>query len=230
MYCIKCGVELADSEKQCPLCLTRVYHPDLTQPEEKPFYPAGKIPTLPKNSKLPLMIVTYFAVVAGLVCLLCDLQISKEMVWSGYVIGSLVLLYVMAALPAWFHKPNPVIFVPVSFGALGLFLLYISIFTRGGWFLSFAFPILAGCGLIVTAVVTLNRYVPRGILYTLGGASIALGSLCLLAEFLSTVTFGAKFFGWSFYPLLALGLLGGLLLYLAGNRSAREKVERRIFF
>ena len=29
MYCIKCGVELADSERVCPLCGTRVFHPDL---------------------------------------------------------------------------------------------------------------------------------------------------------------------------------------------------------
>ena len=27
MYCIKCGVELADSEKSCPLCQTPVFHP-----------------------------------------------------------------------------------------------------------------------------------------------------------------------------------------------------------
>ena len=31
MYCIKCGVELADTEKQCPLCGTLVYHPELEQ-------------------------------------------------------------------------------------------------------------------------------------------------------------------------------------------------------
>ena len=29
MFCVKCGVELADSEKVCPLCGTRVFHPDL---------------------------------------------------------------------------------------------------------------------------------------------------------------------------------------------------------
>ena len=27
MYCIKCGVELADSEKRCPLCNTPVINP-----------------------------------------------------------------------------------------------------------------------------------------------------------------------------------------------------------
>ena len=28
MYCIKCGVKLADTEKKCPLCGTVVYHPE----------------------------------------------------------------------------------------------------------------------------------------------------------------------------------------------------------
>ena len=27
MYCVKCGVELADSQRVCPLCGTRVFHP-----------------------------------------------------------------------------------------------------------------------------------------------------------------------------------------------------------
>ena len=26
MYCVKCGVELADSQRVCPLCGTRVFH------------------------------------------------------------------------------------------------------------------------------------------------------------------------------------------------------------
>ena len=32
MYCIKCGVELADSEKKCPLCGTVVFNPELSRP------------------------------------------------------------------------------------------------------------------------------------------------------------------------------------------------------
>ena len=39
MYCIKCGVELADSEKVCPLCGTRVFHPDLPRAQGEPPYP-----------------------------------------------------------------------------------------------------------------------------------------------------------------------------------------------
>ena len=42
MYCVKCGVELADGEKQCPLCGTRVYHPDIQTNEAFPPYPRGE--------------------------------------------------------------------------------------------------------------------------------------------------------------------------------------------
>jgi hypothetical protein len=113
---------------------------------------------------------------------------------------------------------------------VGLYLLYISLATGGGWFLSFAFPITGGVALIVTAVVTLLKYVRRGQLYIFGGAIIALGGMTVLAEFLSVITFGLdRFFGWSFYPLVVAALLGGLLIFLAVCRPARETMERKIF-
>ena len=34
-------------------------------------------------------------------------------------------------LPLWFRRPNPVIFVPVDFAAIGLYLLYINFATGG---------------------------------------------------------------------------------------------------
>ena len=146
------------------------------------------------------------------------------------MIGALGLLYVALVRPAWFRKPKPVIFVPCAFVAVGLYLLYISLATGGGWFLSFAFPITGGVALIVTAVVTLLKYVRRGQLYIFGGAIIALGGMTVLAEFLSVITFGLdRFFGWSFYPLMVAALLGGLLIFLAICRPARETMERKIF-
>ena len=44
MYCINCGVKLADSEVRCPLCETVVYHPELSRPEGERLYPSGKRP------------------------------------------------------------------------------------------------------------------------------------------------------------------------------------------
>ena len=229
MYCIQCGAELADTEKQCPLCNTVVFHPDIT-PVDDPLYPQQRQPAPQVRSRAALVVVTTLFLMPVFITLLCDLQINRAVTWSGFVIGALLVCYVMWVLPYWFRRPNPVIFVPCTFAAIGLYLLYISWATNGGWFLSFAFPVTGGIGLIVTAVVALLKYVRRGELYIIGGAVIALGVFMPLVEFLLNLTFGfPQVFIWSIYPLVALVLLGGMLIFLAINRPARETMEQKFF-
>lgn len=45
MYCIHCGVELSDSETVCPLCGTRVFHPDLPRQQGDPPSRRSRRPT-----------------------------------------------------------------------------------------------------------------------------------------------------------------------------------------
>ena len=86
-------------------------------------------------------------------------------------------------------------------------------------------------GILVTTVVTLMKYLPKGGLYIIGGALIALGIFMPVMELLLCITFaGLRFLGWSFYPLIVLVLLGGMLVFLAICRPAREKMERKFFF
>ncbi len=230
MYCIKCGVKLADTEKVCPLCGTRVFHPDLTQEDALPLYPPDKLPPVQTRSKAPLAVVSALFLLPVLIVLLCDLQLSPGITWSGFVVGAVLAGYVMLILPFWFHRPNPVVLVALDFAAAILYLLYVNCATGGSWFLSFAFPVAGGLGLLVTAVVALLRYVPKGVLYILGGAFIALGLFMLLVEFLLDLTFSlGGFIGWSLYPLVVLVLLGGVLIFLAINRPAREIMERKLF-
>lgn len=230
MYCINCGVKLADTEKQCPLCKTRVFCSDIKQGDGIPLFPADKYPQSQKDMKVWQIVLTVLFLIPIITVLLCNLQLSGKVTWSGYVVGALILSYVIFILPAWFKAPNPVIFVPVSFAAICLFLLYINIATSGDWFLSFAFPVSGGIGVIATALVTLLRYLPRGRLYILGGGAAALGGFMLLIEFLANITFGfSHFIGWSLYPLTALVLLGALLIFLAIYRPARETMERKFF-
>ena len=230
MYCIKCGVKLADSEQKCPLCGTRVFHPDFSAPQGEPMYPQNRAPVPQVSPKGALVIVTTCFLLPLLITLLCDLQINAAVTWSGFVIGALVVSYVCIVLPLWFRKPNQVIFTPCVFTAIGLYLLYINLATGGRWFLSFAFPVVGVIGLIVTALVTLLKYVRRGRLYIFGGASIALGLFMPLMEFLLCITFEpVRFVAWSFYPLTVLVLFGGMLIFLAISRSAREAMERKFF-
>lgn len=230
MYCVNCGVKLADSEEQCPLCGTDVFHPAISRPEGTPLYPREHQPELQVSRTGARIITLALFLLPILICLQCDLLISGTVSWSGYVAGSLGVVYVIAVLPSWFRKPNPVIFVPCGFAAVGVFLLYISLVTQGGWFMSFAFPVTGGICLIVTAVVTLLRYVRKGILFILGGAIAALGGFMPLVEFLLVVTFPAiEFHWWSLYPLTALVILGGTLIFLGICKPARETMERKLF-
>ncbi len=230
MYCVKCGVNLADTEQVCPLCGTVAYHPDLPRQEGKPLYPTDRMPVQPGRSLAWQGFVTVMCLLAGIIVALCDQQIAGAITWSGFVLGGLAVGYVILVLPAWFRRPNPAIFVPCGFAATILYLLYICLVTDGSWFMGFAFPVAGGIGLIVTATATLLRYLRRGRLFIAGGSAIAMGGFMLLTEFLLNRTFAISHFsGWSIYPLAVLAMMGAWLIFLGICRPAREMMERKFF-
>lgn len=230
MYCVKCGVQLADTEKSCPLCATRVCHPDIQQPDAPPLYPESREKEKPINRWYIMLIVSILYLLPISICLVCDLSIGGGLSWSGYVLGGMAIFYAAFLLPSWFKHPNPVIFVPVTFAVVALFLLYIDLHLSGGWFLTFALPVTGYLALTVTALVTLTRYIRRGRLYIYGGFTIALGLFCVLLETLLHITFGLPGFGtWSLYPLVTLTLLGLAMIATAIYRPLREALEKKFF-
>lgn len=231
MFCIKCGVELADSEKKCPLCGTVVFNPEMSRPDGAPPYPRER-DINPKNVNRSglLFVITMLFLLPIVTVFLCDWTINRRVLWSGYVIGAVLLLYIIAILPLWFRAPNPVIFIPVSFAAIAVYLLYINFATGGHWFLSFALPIVGGAGLIVTAAAALIKYVRRGYLFIFGGTLILAGAYNVLIEFLLNFTFDihSKLM-WSIYPLCICAILGIMLIVIGSSRTLRESLHKKFF-
>lgn len=230
MYCIKCGVKLADTESVCPLCNTAVYHPDIERTAADPLYPPKNLPPRSSNSKVLCAVVIFLFLIPLAICFWADFLINNTLNWFWYVLGAMMIIYVAFALPMWFKKPNPVIFTPCTFATIILYLSYINYATDGNWFLTFALPVSIALCIISCTLVTLLYYVRRGKLYIFGGTTMALGILMPFIEFLIDNTFGIDFIGWSFYPVSVLVLLGGLLIFLGINRSARAVLERKLFF
>ncbi len=230
MYCIQCGVQLADTEKKCPLCNTVVYHPDVAQKEAPALYPPKKMPQSKTGRAFLCGAGVILFMIPLIVTFFSDLQLDGRLDWFGYVAGALVLVYLTFALPMWFKKPNPVIFVPCDFVACALYLHYIERTTGGHWFLRFAFPVILGAAVITCTFVALSRYLCKGRLYVVGGSVMAIGAWVFMTECFMGLAFDVPFTGWSLYPLISLFLVGGLMIYLAMNRTAREKIERKIFF
>lgn len=229
MYCVNCGVKLADTEEKCPLCNTGVGE-RVERPPVVPLYPKDVLPQRTVKTAAVNGTILILWVMVTLVIFFVDMQRDWQLSWSYYVAGALVLSYVVLMLPLWFEKPNPVIFVPCSFAAVAAYLLLIALLTGGSWYLPFALPVTGSFALVVTALVTLLRYIKKGRLYILGGAFMLLGGVMLLVELLMVATFRMSFAGWSVYPLIVLFFLGGLLIFLGINKTARERMERRFFF
>lgn len=225
MYCVKCGVELADSERKCPLCNTPVYFPGITDDPERP-YPKFEKPEK-VNPRGIYFIITFVCLISVIISFVCDINLGGGLTWSGYVIGGVSLFYIIFILPGWFRKYNPAIFVPSNFAAIGLFLAYVNYATAGNWFMTFAFPIVGATALVISSICILSYYLKKGYLYIWGGAFLGIAAFMPVMEFLASVTFSKyRHLMWSIYPLIALGLIGIMLIVIAIVKPFRESLCR----
>ena len=231
MYCVKCGVKLPEGAGKCPLCQLPAWRPEgiAPVPADSPY--SGEYPPRVRRRARHAVCALITAIMAAvaLSCLVGCLKTYGAVRWSGYVTLGLALVYAMAVLPCWFERPNPLVFVPVSFAAVAGYLLYICLYTGGHWFLSFAFPVVGVTALIVTAAVALYRYLPGRRLLITGALLIASGCSMMLLEFFAHITFSLPMFLWSLYPVTACSLLGLFFLLAGLIPPLREALERRFF-
>ncbi len=225
MYCVKCGVELAESEQACPLCKTPVYYPEHKR-GELTFPEFTKIKER-VNTKGLYFVISGLFVIAMVLSVFCNWSINQEISWSLYVVGALILGYTVVILPRWFYKPSPVIFVPVDFAVAALFLWYISFASGGGWFLSFGLPVAGFVSLLCSGMVILLHYIKHGRLYVWGGALIALALFMPTLEYLIHRNFvdHGKIY-WAFYPMIVFGIFGLLLIVVAIVKPFKESLKK----
>lgn len=228
MYCMNCGVKLGQGEESCPLCGLPAYHPQLERKLGQTLYPRQWTAPKPERSGWRFLLSTFFAL-AFFACLIVDLLLADSVTWSGYAVGGLITGYVFFVLPLWFRRPNWVVFLPVDFAVLCLYLLYIDLASGGHWFLSFAFPVTVLYGLLVGGTAALVRYVHRGWFFLLGGCCIAFGCSTMLLELFLSITFHTRMFRWSLYPTAVLSLVG--LFWIAAGiiRPLGRALRKRLF-
>lgn len=230
MYCIKCGIELTEGQAICPICKTKVCHPDFPPDPSLATYPPRPFQSDTYNYRGLMFVITILSGLLAVLPIVLEWLLFENITWSGYVCGGLVLFYVLIVLPRWFRNPNPVIFIPCGFAAIAGYLLYICLASHGKWFLSFAFPVVTLLALIVTAHTALLRYLRRGRLYIFGGGLIAMGVFSVYLEFFIWYTFQPeRFIFWSLYPLIAFVILGLMLITVAIVKPFKESL-RRFFY
>lgn len=230
MYCIKCGVELTDGQTVCPVCATRVYHPDVEVKDAPPTYPKKDFESEEFNRKGILFVVTIISLLVAALTVMFNISLSDEISWGGFVAGGVGVFYVCVIFPLWFKRTTPAIFVPCGFASILLYLLYINLQTGGHWFMSFAFPVVGALGLLITAITTVFHYVRRGRLYTVGAGLIGLGIWTLLIELFIHLTFPLpEHVIWSPYSCATFMVFGLMLIVIRIVKPFHESL-RRIFY
>lgn len=227
-YCVYCGVELDQTARACPLCGTPVVDPagsvDTVSPRP---YPTRSTPVEPPGKREVAKLLTAVLVSVAAVCALLNLFLDPSTLWSLYVVGGAVSLWLWVApsllwprLPLWGK-------LLIDGGAAAGYLLLIAWNVNGlDWYLGLALPMT----LTWTALALgLGFFLPgRSILTSVTLLLGATGCYCLAVElFIDLWTAGRWRPVWSLVVSAACAAAMAVLVTVRAVPSLRELVRRK---
>jgi hypothetical protein len=232
-YCVNCGVELAPSEKICPLCATPVINPSAPQPETAYLpYPMrverimGRI-----DRRYGAALGSLILLIPAFITMISDLLINQEFTWSPYVMGGLLISFVFILVPWFILKPRLYLFLVFDVVAVLFYLAYISgVESEFRWFLPLALPLTLTCGALAAGVIfagTAKRlhglYRPALMLFMFGVASIA------MELFIELYAYGSVIFTWSLIVLAPTVVIAFMLILIERRQNLKDRIRRRLF-
>ena len=234
-YCVKCGVELSDGAKKCPLCDTVVILPEEMKKEKRvaeiiPIFPLanpGNMPQANKKSILELISLIFFLPIP--VLLLCDINIDDGITWSGYAVGGIFLLYIYLVFPFIPKKGNAVVSILADWVCTMAYVFYIERMAEGEWFVRFAAPLITVFACLSLIIALFRKYTKISNMALTGMSLVFIGLFCLITEFLINEAFSIhETLYWAFYPALSLAMCAIVLFYIDRNTTLKEKIKRKL--
>ncbi len=233
-YCVNCGVELASSEKICPLCGVEVINPAVKPvlgEESRPYpkyieeihYREIRIAT----SKVIAMLMS----IPFVIVLLMDFLDNRSFSWSLLPAAGIALIFMMCIFPCMLKRP--IVWLFILFGALetAVFLFIVWFIYGGSWLFLLALPLLAaacafveGCYLAISAKRV--RIHLKTIIVLLACMVFAVCVQILIELYLS----GAIRLSWSVYVAITCGILSITVLIISRLYQKNESFKKRIFY
>ena len=138
MFCPNCGSSVPDGAAACPNC-GFVQPQTQAQPQPAP-QPAPAPQTQPapakakrgptKNGKNFAAIFSALLVFPATICIATDLMFHKYDYWFSYVVGALIVIWIVAVLPVMRITP-PAVTAIISFAAIVCYALFVA--SKVGW-------------------------------------------------------------------------------------------------
>ena len=128
-YCVKCGVELAEYSKSCPLCRTEVADSAVSKETENIDYPNYRTPSMNESKRvnrifvgrlLSMMFLNY-----AVILIIINLSVNKAVTWSLIPVISIALLWFGVAFP--FFKKRSTFFELYTYDSIAAILYVIGL-------------------------------------------------------------------------------------------------------
>lgn len=231
-YCVKCGVELDDSARKCPLCDTAVYLPDNT-PAQETEAPFARKKVIPKDAKkeFAASVISVLLAIPVIVCGIVNLFYRRDGFWSAYVITSVLLFWIIVILPFYLKKIKPYLLWFIDTAAV---LAYVYVFfplrkEDADYYLTVALPIIATVSLCVLFFIIWARGKERH-------WSAIIIHIALDIALISAVTGAISFYYsviWgtitSIIVFLSVLSLMGFGIYCNRSKKVRAWLEKKFF-
>lgn len=231
-YCVNCGVELAPSQRACPLCGTPVQNPRQPYDPETPKpFPSELDLFSPSDDRGYLaLIATLLLALPAAICLCCDLAYTHGAGWSLLVAGAMGLLWILV-VPMLLIRRGRVWWALLldTAGVLGYLWLVERFAAPGEWYWRLAVPIVLLLFFLAAADTLLLRRIVKGRLRQTAAAVITVP--LLLAGIEAAVDFyldGQVDLFWSLLVSLPCLLLALLLLVLDRRRRFKAQMRKRL--
>lgn len=231
-YCVHCGVELAPSEKTCPLCLTPVIDPNAApEAAEKPYPDRLETVNAHIDHRYGAQLAAMFLLIPLAAVLICDLAISRGVTWSSYVLGAGACVYLWVILPFFLDVRKPYLYITVDILSASAYLGLISWRADGlDWYSFVALPLTLLAGLAAVLCVYVARRKRFPFLHKVAVMLlIVAAALVGLEALIDRYALGAVRLEWSIYTLISLAALGAAFLVIEKNPRLKEDIRRRLY-
>ncbi len=228
LYCVHCGVSLAEDITICPLCGNAATE----QGSERPAAlassalfdeePAG-IPTDLRYHRVFLgWGLSLLLLAAGIISYGIDLSRDQQITWSYYVMISLVTVWTITVLPLFHRRWSTTHLLAFTAAILGLFLIFID--ARTGDLFWSLFP----CSLLIAlalSLLILHDRRDRPLRVTL---LLLYGAFILLQSITAWLTDGNWFYSLGLPITSTVWLLISAFIFVVKTRSASQQPPRKI--
>ena len=235
-YCSKCGVEVNDDVKECPLCFLPIQQfPDETaeEPSKKKYpdrtdkqvngrtYPDHEVesPTkriLTHKEKLirAWEIIGVSLLIPFLIVTFTNLIINTTITWAKFPMIALMLVWLLCTFPLVFTKRPVIVIIGIAISLIG-FLVLVDYFDNWSinWVHILAIPIIAlvltlSIAVVIPSVKVKNKgmNIAAFILFAVGLLNLGLDLIISIHEGISV--------SWSLFVLVPTFIVGGFLMYM----------------